>query len=482
MKRVLLMVSFLLFPRLLVAQDLDVKSLAGENWYGLYLNDQKAGYSFDSLTVESDGSVVKIEDAKFRISMGTIQQDMRLFLKRVYTPNGDLLSIEQEMEDTGGPKKWEAKVEGDTLTLKTSMAGVKTEEKFPKPRESLKDILKQAELIRRGAVGQDIEYTVFEPMYKKEMSGVSRIEGVEERVFDGVVTKVYRIGSNIKEMGIRSTTYVAEDGTVLEDRIADILTMRLEPKEMAQDTNYNNDVIISNAAPVDEPISNARSRKSLRLRIYGPLTDDHIFNSQRQQLERKDGYFEFGRTLNPLDDFAAAALPVTEASVAEWMKPSLFVQSDDKRLIEKAKEILGDEKNALEASNKLSQWVYQNVRTTYSAQLTNALEVLDLMEGDCTEHSVLYIGLARAAGIPAREVAGLIYVDDAKPGFYFHQWAEAWVGEWIEVDPTFNQPIADVTHIKLAQGDLFEQAKLIPVIGRLRIEVIDETAATPEAK
>jgi transglutaminase-like putative cysteine protease len=117
--------------------------------------------------------------------------------------------------------------------------------------------------------------------------------------------------------------------------------------------------------------------------------------------------------------------------------------------------------------------VYNNVRTTFSAQLSNALEVLDHMEGDCTEHSVLFIGLARAAGIPAREVAGLIYVESARPGFYFHQWATVWVGKWIDVDPTFNQPLADVTHIKLAEGDLFHQAKLIPIIGQIQVQVVE---------
>jgi hypothetical protein len=48
-----------------------------------------------------------------------------------------------------------------------------------------------------------------------------------------------------------------------------------------------------------------------------------------------------------------------------------------------------------------------------------------------------------------------------------------WVGKWIDVDPTFNQPLVDATHIKLAEGDLFEQAKLIPTIGQLRAEVGD---------
>jgi hypothetical protein len=103
--------------------------------------------------------------------------------------------------------------------------------------------------------------------------------------------------------------------------------------------------------------------------------------------------------------------------------------------------------------------------------------VLDSLEGDCTEHSILFIGLARAAGLPAREVAGLVYVQGTQPGFYFHQWAKVWVGKWIDVDPTFNQPLADVTHIKLAEGDLFEQAKLIPIIGKLKIEVAAEDAA-----
>ena len=290
MKRVLLMVGLLLFPRLLAAQALDVTPLTGENWYGLYLNEQKAGYSFDSLAVQPDGTVVKIEDARFKISMGAIQQDMRIYLRRTYAATGDLVSIEQEMEDAGGPKKWDARVEADAMLLTTSMAGTTTQEKLPKPKESLKDALKQIELIRGGMTGQSVEYTVFEPMYKKEMSGSSRVEAVEERLFDGVVTKVFKIGSTIKDLGIRSTTYVTEDGTVLEDRVAGMLTMRLEPKEIAQDVNYSNDVIVSNAAPVDKPIDNPRQRESLALKISGPITEDHIFNSDRQQLVEKDGY------------------------------------------------------------------------------------------------------------------------------------------------------------------------------------------------
>ena len=57
MKRVALMVSLSLFPRLLVAQEFDVKSLAGEDWYGAYLNGQKVGYALISLSLDADENV-----------------------------------------------------------------------------------------------------------------------------------------------------------------------------------------------------------------------------------------------------------------------------------------------------------------------------------------------------------------------------------------------------------------------------------------
>ncbi len=468
------MVSLSLFPRLLVAQELDIKSLVGEEWYGLYLNGQKAGYSLNAVALE-DGTVTVTEDARFRVSMSGIQQDMRIFVKRTYAQSGELRSIEQEVVDPAGTKRFNVRVEDSTMFLTTSVGGVDKERRMVKPKESLRDTLRQAELVQGGAkVGDSLTFTVFEPMYEKEIDGISRIDAVEDRILDGVSTKVFKVRSTLKALGLESVAYVAAGGKTLEDQIAGIITMRLEPKEMAQDVNYNNDVIVSNAATVDTPIENPRGRDSLRLRLTGPFTADHLFNDDRQTLTQKDGYVEFTGKKVSLDGFTAAQLPIKDESVAKYQKASLMIQSDDPRLIQKAKEILGDEKDSLAVATKLCHWVSSNVRTTYSAQLTNAIEVLERPEGDCTEHSVLFIGLARAAGLPAKEAAGLIYVTNAKPAFYFHQWASVWVGKWIDVDPTFDQPLADVTHIKLAEGDLFEQAKLIPAIGQIRIKVESE--------
>ena len=86
--------------------------------------------------------------------------------------------------------------------------------------------------------------------------------------------------------------------------------------------------------------------------------------------------------------------------------------------------------------------------------------------------------LARAAGIPSRIAAGIVFSDRAGPigGFYYHAWPEVQLGgpsEWIPVDPTFGQFPADATHIKLAEGDLDQQVEIMGYVGRIKLKLID---------
>lgn len=482
MKRLMLMTTLSLLPSLLAAQELDIRSIVGEDWYGLYLNGQKSGYAVDSIQVGDDGAVTMAEDAHFRIMMNGVRQDMRIFSKRVYAPDGALTLIESQVDDPGATTRFVCTVEGDALLMRKSVGNETREVRLPKPQESLTDALRYLRLIKPDAKpGDEVTYTLFEPLYEKELAATSRVMKIEDRVLDGVATKVYEIKTSMPILGVESVSHVTQAGKTLEDVVSGIIKKRLEPQQVAKDVSYSNDVIVSNAAIVKTPIENPRKRDELKLQLKGPLTAEHLFNDERQFLQPNGDGFDFVGHRISLDGFTPAKLPIENADVQPWIKPTTFVQSDNPKLIEKAKEIVGDEKDSLKISNKLCRWVHDNVHTTFSARLTNALEVLENREGDCTEHSVLFVGLARAAGLPAREVAGLIYVDGPEPGFYFHQWATVWVGKWIDVDPTFNQPLADVTHIKLAEGDLFTQTKLIPIIGQIAVEVPEEKTATAPA-
>ena len=458
-----------------IAQHIDPSTLAGDTWYGVYMNGDKVGYSKNSLVVAEDGSVTISQDASFKLTMVGSRQSMRTVTERRYGADGALLGIESTVTDSSGTNTFIVAVDGDRMTLRSSVAGITKETEFPRPNESLRDSLRTVELVRSGPeIGEVVIYRQFEPMFQQEIEARSEVTGIEMRNFDGVPTKVYTLKTTLSVMGIDSVSHITEEGLLLEDKIAGgLLVMRLEPEAVAKDITYRNDTIVSNAAMVDAPIRNPRSRAVLRLRIDGPLESEHLIEDSGQSFEAVGGSYLFEGRKSSVDGLAPAHVPISNDEVRRWLEPSLFVQSDDPKLIAKAREIVGGETNSLKISDRLVRWVYDNVRSTFSARLTNSLEVLESMEGDCTEHSMLYIGLARAAGLPAREVAGLIYVDTPEPGFYFHQWAMVWVGEWIDVDPTFNQPVADATHIKLAEGDLMEQIRLLPLIGQLKVEVLD---------
>ncbi|MCC6144169.1 MAG: transglutaminase domain-containing protein, partial [Candidatus Hydrogenedentes bacterium] len=424
---------------------------------------------------DDSGDIHVVQDARFQVNMVGTKQDMHIFTDRVYSAEGALKALNQEVVDIASTSRFQGKIVGDELVLASDVAGTAGEKRFPKPDESLEDALKYS-LWVQGApkIGDEISYTVFEPMLGREVTARSQIIDEEDRLFEGVNTHVYKVKTVIDVMNVDTVTYVTEKGTILEDVVAGMLTMRLEPEKIAKDVSYSNDTIISNAALIDEPIPNPRGRKDLRLILHGPIKGDHLFNDERQYFRAEDDHFVFESKQISLDDLEPVTVPVQHPDFQEWLAPTTFVQSDDPRMKAKAQEIIGDEKNALKVSEKLCHWVNEHVESTYSARLTNALEVLDSLEGDCTEHSILFIGLARAAGLPAREVAGLVYVEGPKPGFYFHQWAKVWVGKWIEVDPTFDQPIADVSRIKLAEGDLFAQAKIIPLIGHVQVALVKD--------
>jgi hypothetical protein len=478
MKKVcIIMAALFIFPRLLVAQGFDVDQLLGKSWYGLYIGGQKAGYAFQETKRGEENTIIVIENAAFKISMGTVPQDMQIFSERTYGADGALLRIVSKVVDLVSTTSFFVEIREGQLWLRSVAGGVEKEEKLPKPAESLKDALKHSQWIQgEPKVGDALSFSVFEPIYKKEIMGKSTIEGIEWRTLGGARTRVYKISTTVDVMPLESISYVTETGETLEDVTGGMIVMRLESEENAKDVDYSNDVIVSNAAMVDSPIANPREREQVQLILRGPLSEDHLFNDDRQYFEAQGDGFIFVGSRQVMGDFATVPVPITEESVLEWLKPTTFVQSDDPGLVAKAQEIVEGATDSWEINQRLCSWVYDNMKTAFSARLTNAVEVLGNMEGDCTEHSILFIGLARAAGLPAREVAGLIYVGD-QPGFYFHQWAKVWVGKWVDVDPTFDQPLADATHIKLAEGDLMEQAKLIPVIGRIRIEVVPDRKA-----
>jgi len=166
---------------------------------------------------------------------------------------------------------------------------------------------------------------------------------------------------------------------------------------------------------------------------------------------------------------AAYRLPAADTALRPYLLPEPLIQSGDARVRAQARQLAGRERDPARVAERLTHWVYGHVEKRLTVSVPSAVQVLAARRGDCNEHTVLYVALARAAGLPARAAAGLVHLDGR---FYYHAWPEVWLGNWVAVDPTLDQFPADATHLRFVVGGLARQVELVRMIGKLKLEVL----------
>jgi hypothetical protein len=137
-------------------------------------------------------------------------------------------------------------------------------------------------------------------------------------------------------------------------------------------------------------------------------------------------------------------------------QPNAWLQSDAPAIRQLAAQAVRGAHDDLARMRRLRQFV-SNYITGHGLDVgyASALEVVASREGDCTEYAVLLAAMARAQGIPARVVTGMVYADrfaGASQQFIPHEWVQAWVhGRWQSFDAALGH--FDSTHLALASGD-----------------------------
>jgi hypothetical protein len=168
---------------------------------------------------------------------------------------------------------------------------------------------------------------------------------------------------------------------------------------------------------------------------------------------------------------ARYTLPATDTTLRTFLAPEPLIQSDNSRLRARARAIVGRDGDPARAAERLLRWVAAEVERQATVNMPSAVQVLVQRRGDCNELTVLYVAFARAVGLPARAVAGLVYLDGR---FYYHAWPEVYLGgdNWVPVDPAFGQFPADAAHLRFTIGGLARQVELVRLVGRLKLEVL----------
>jgi transglutaminase-like putative cysteine protease len=174
----------------------------------------------------------------------------------------------------------------------------------------------------------------------------------------------------------------------------------------------------------------------------------------------------------------------TDPDARRYLTPEPLIESDDPEIRAEAAKAVRSVTAVRARAEALTRYVNGLLEKKPTVSIPSAREVLRTKVGDCNEHTALYVAMARALGIPARISVGLVFVRGA---FYYHAWPEVYLDEggrgfWLPVDPTLNEFPADATHVRLARGGLDKQTVILPLVGRLKMTVLDLEAAPNSAR
>jgi hypothetical protein len=280
--------------------------------------------------------------------------------------------------------------------------------------------------------------------------------------------------------GVQVESWVDEDGRIVRAFSPLGFSMERTEYELARQAQeegrglagspVDEDVILSTAIQSDVDLGAAEDYRELRFRLSGVDLAGFQLEGGRQSLR--------GDTLTVRQEVwanlnAGFDLPYPRMDLREYLRPEPLIQSDDDRIIGAAEQVTQrwrfQRQDPVRVAELLTRAVNLRLEKAITFSVPSAVQVLESGSGDCNEHTVLYVAMARALGLPARTAVGLVYLDNA---FFYHAWPEVWLGEWVAVDPTFGQYPADAAHLRFVVGGLAQQIEILRLIGRLEIEVI----------
>ena len=449
-------------------------------WQGVYYRGEKIGFSVRQTRPSGHGFELH-EDGRLQMSLLGATTSARIRTNARVDAQFGLESFEFSLDPGTGPLQVKGRLEGMTLTLEImSASGTRTETRRLEERPILAVGIGRQLAARGLKPGARYQWTVFDPATLQSAPLVARV-GERELVTTGSRRRpVPAFAVTMEFAGLQTTSWVTDTGdTIREESPLGLITIResAQSARMMTVTPQGRTDLLEGAAVVpttQRPLPDVRDVRRLRMRLTGADFSGFELDGLNQTFAADILEMRDPRLLQ-----AAAADP----DVGRYLLPEPMIESDDQEIRAAALRAVEGSDGSRARAERLVRHVNDLLEKKPTMSVPSAREVLRTKVGDCNEHTVLYVALARALGIPARIAVGLAYTRGA---FYYHAWPEVYLDEgrgrglWLPVDPTFNQFPADATHLRFARGGLEQQAAILPLIGRLEIDVL-ELELTPGA-
>ena len=453
-----------------------IKEHLGVSSYGNYMGGKKVGWDTDEIKLTKLNGmevVSQVSESYFKALFGGNKTEVIDRTEVLYSlvGKGEILLIKSFHLENGAKKTRELSLQKGGFTLVTTTQNRLDEKKVSKPKENLSMQMDLASWLKSKRIKGDV-FDCFST-------------SVEEDDLNVPTRYIYKSKKNIQVTGgdlmvheVDQETHGALFYSLLENngrlhygRMGKIIEYRLESNDVAKKLDNDLvDLIQISAVTLDKKLGDPVKIKSLKLSFVAD-DDFDVPQSHRQIISKgKDNNLVMEIKRDFIIKNGKALLPdESKRSLAT----SISIPSDNPKIIALATKIVGDAPTDFEKASRIVKWIFTNLEKTMAKNSDNALDILDKKAGDCTEHTLLFVTLARAVGIPSREVGGIAYMAGEKvPKMAWHAWAEFHDGkQWLTADPTWNQTLVDGTHIKFSEGST--DLKWLNILGGLTLQVID---------
>jgi len=495
-------------PRAQVLAEAASRVGPGASYYTLSMGGTQVGYSTSTIDTSTDAITLQTNTTLDIEALGAIQRvGMTLIINLTRTLH--LRSFDGQLNSEAARFHIAGAVDGDTVLNITIDAGGSRPQR---QRIPLARPLVLSDMVSlRLAVGGNLEtgrtYTLhtFDPMMMQEREIALTVEAdstfiiPDSAVYDSAGARwvpasmdtvhAYRISQTWN--GISATSWIDGDGNIVSATTEGGFQVRKTAFEIAVQNwrldrergvataaGTGSDIIAATAIAANRDVQ-PENLRVLRVELGNVTLGGFDLSGGRQRLDgdtltvtRESGFGDAPDDRDRRPALYLASIPLADAGdsgLAAALRPEPLVQSDDPAIVAQAQAIIGRERRAGRVAELLTRWVYTTLEKKITVSVPSAAQVLESKSGDCNEHTVLYVALARAVGLPARTAAGVVYL---RGHFYYHAWPEVWLGQWVAVDPTFGQFPADAAHLRFVIGGLARQVELVRLIGRLHLNVV----------
>ena len=445
-------------------------------WKGVYYRGEKIGFSVGQTVLTSDGYELQ-EDGQIQMMLLGASSAARIRTLARVDKAFALRSFAFSLDPGTGPVEVSGTLGngGRRLELSTkTKAGTRTETRDLDEPPALSLNLSRRLAAEGLKPGQHITVPVFDPATLRNAPMTVDVEAREVVRAAGKPVPAFRV--RMEFAGITSTSWVTDVGEVVREESGMGLIVVKETRDralaLAVPGDLQKDMLevaaVAPAGPgrIDDP----RMIDRLRLRVEGLTAAGPDLQGAGQSVS--------GDVFD-IRDMTTAPPGPGDPEAARSLGPEPFIESDAPEILAEAKKGVADVVGPRNQAERLVRHVNSILEKKPTVSLPSALEVLRTRVGDCNEHTALYVAMARALGIPSRIAVGLVYLHGA---FYYHAWPEVYLegppgrGLWLPVDPTLNEFPADATHVRLARGGLDKQAAILPLIGRIRMSILEAQA------